>query len=284
MDWDDYRYFSALAQNGSVRGAAKQLAVNPSTVTRRLEHLEDDLGVALFIRTGRAMKITTEGVEVAQRVDEISRQFRLLHASVKGKDKKLAGDIRISVPDILANSFLLGDLARFLDMYEEIELTVVPSYQPVNDELDVDVRLSVTDDPPEWMVGRRLGRIGLAAYASKSAEKDSDTWVSWATSPALLARYTELRHEYFAHTSRVLKCDQVEMQRSALRAGMGIGILPVFVGDADPDLARLEIMPVQESPSLWVLTHPNARSTRRIQVFLEYLREIFVNHQEEVFV
>ena len=76
MDWDDYRYFAALAEAGSVRGAANELGVNASTVTRRLESLETALGVSLFKRTGRGLNITTEGVEVAQRLDEVAKQLR----------------------------------------------------------------------------------------------------------------------------------------------------------------------------------------------------------------
>ena len=73
------------------------------------------------------------------------------------------------------------------------------------------------------------------------------------------------------------------MQRASICAHLGMGILPVFVGDADPRLQRIDLMPMQSSVTLWMLTHPNARSVRRIQIFLEYLREIFVKRAMELF-
>lgn len=289
MDWDDYRYFSAIARAGSVRGAALEMGVNASTVTRRLERLETDLGTALFLRTGKGLNITTEGVEVSQRVDDVAQQLRLLEASLKGKDSELSGRITVSVPDVLANSFWIGDLAPFIDMYREIELSLLPSIRPLPHPDEVDVRISVTDEPPEWMIGRRLGRIGLAAYASPTYlaskyQSSGPTWVTWSSAGEMSTSYAALQQRFFPNIDHFLNCDQVEMQRAALRADVGIGILPIFVGEADPGLQRLDDMPVQESPSLWVLTHPNARSTRKIQVFLAYLREIFANRQGEVFV
>lgn len=289
MDWDDYRYFAALARAGSVRGAADDLGVNPSTVTRRLEHLESELGVALFLRTGRGMNITTEGVEVAQRVDEIGNHFRLLETSIKGRENQLAGSISITIPDIIANNFLIGDLAPFLEMYPEIELTLLPRFRDPARQSEVDVRINLTDDPPEWMIGRRLGRFGLAAYGAPEYLQErgtgaTATWVGWPPGNEIAGHYNQLRARYFPEIAATLNIDQVEMQRSALLARLGIGILPTFIGDADSRLVQIDTMPVQESPSVWILTHPNARSTRRIQIFLEYLREIFSDRQEQIFV
>ena len=167
MNWDDFRYFAAVARTGSVRGAAQQLGVNPSTVTRRVEALETDLGVLLFTRSAKGLHITPEGADVVQQVDQVGEQLREIESNLKGRDQRLEGRIRVAVPDVLAVSFLLADLAPFTEAYPAIDLELMPGYQ--NPDLragEMDVALVATDHPPEDMVGRPLSRVALAAYGS----------------------------------------------------------------------------------------------------------------------
>ena len=293
MDWDDYRYFAALAEAGSVRGAANELGVNASTVTRRLESLETALGVSLFKRTGRGLNITTEGVEVAQRLDEVAKQLRILEASVKGRDSRLAGQIKLSVPDVFGVHFLLADLVPFIQMYSEIQLDLVPGAQVLAlGKDDLDVQISVTDNPPDWLVGRPLGQLSLGVYgtaeyvasiqAGERAGADID-WVGWDQRGEIGLVYQQIKTKSFAEASEQVRVGHAEMQRAALRAGMGIGILPSFVGEQDE---LLQSVPDVEgaSPNVWLLTHPSARAVRRIQLLLEFLRDVFANRQAQIFV
>ena len=286
LDWDDYRFFSAVAMNGSVRGAANQLKVNPSTVMRRLDQLESRLGVNLFTRTPQGLHITTEGVEVAQQVDEVARRLRVLESSLQGRDQSLAGSIRVAVPDVIAARFLLQDLAPFLDMYPDIDLEFLPNYvTPDMSRREVDVLISATNAPPEAMVGRQLTGLALAAYASQDyldTPRPIHRWVDWVSETEVMQHIKKLRETYFPNARVHLSCDQVEMQRAAIAAGAGVGILPCFVGEAESALVRLEAMPVSPGPGLWLLTHPDLRSTRRVQFFLEYVRELFANRQAEL--
>ena len=293
VDWDDYRFFSEIAEHGSVRGAAGALGVNASTVTRRLEQLEDNLGVSLFKRSNRGLSITTEGVEVAQRTEQIAAQFRIMEAAIKGRDQRIAGRIRIVVPDILATRLLLPDLSVFTELYPDIDLELMPGYQALDPSVVVasdaaDIIVRATDNPPETMIGRRIGPIALAGYASREfAERHQDLdvtsglpWVDWAGPGEVAQQYENLRERYFPGVKVAIRCDQIEMQRAALLSNIGMGILPCLVGNSDSRLVRLQQMPVMAGPNLWVLTHPASRSVRRIQLFLAFLRDTLVGHAE----
>ncbi len=291
MDWDDFRYFAAVARSGSVRGAAQQLGVNPSTVTRRLEALEARLGVLLFTRSAKGLTITVEGADVIAEVDAVGAQLAAIETSLKGRDQSLSGQIRVAVPDVLAVDFLLADLAPFAAAYPDIELQIFPAHQNLDlrhGQLDVAIR--ATEAPPEDMIGRPLTKVALAAYGSKQYVAEHEVmlghqrvaWVDWAAQGEVMDLYKALREQYFADARVHISCNQVFMQHACIRAHMGLGILPCYVGDADDSLLRLPHMPVQTGPTLWLLTHPDLRSARRVQVFMEFVREVFTTRENEL--
>jgi len=106
LDWDDFKYFTAVAAEGSVRGAATRLGVHASTVTRRLDQFERRLGVTLFNRSQQGLTITPEGAGVIERVDRIAEELGDIERFLVGKDQSLAGRVRITLPDVIAVSFL----------------------------------------------------------------------------------------------------------------------------------------------------------------------------------
>lgn len=291
MDWDDFRFFSAVARNGSVRGAAQQLAVNPSTVTRRLDALETQLGVLLFTRSQKGLQITPEGAEVVQRIDQVGAQLHDIEAQLKGRDQRLEGRIRVAVPDVLAVHFLLADLAPFTEQYPGIELELIPGYQSLDiAQGEADVAIRATEAPPEDMVGRVLTNVAVAAYGSKKfvaehqvlVDYHGASWVDWAASGEVMTLYAMLRDEFFAGVHVHIRCDQVLVQHAVIRQHMGLGILPCVLGDGDAELMRLPHMPVQTGPTLWLLTHPDLRGARRLQVFIEFVRDIFARREAEL--
>ncbi len=283
-DWDDFRFFATIARAGSVRGAAERLGVNASTVTRRLDALEARLGVMLFTRSQRGLQITPEGSLVIQRIDAVGDALEDIEAELKGRDQRLAGCVRLAVPDVLAVEFLLADLAPFLDEHPGIDLELIPGFQTLDlSRASVDVAIRATDHPPEDMVGRPLGRAALAAYGSKHycaehqvlVDLHGAAWIDWASEGEIMRFYAELRDRYFPDVAIKLSCDQVMMQHRAITAHMGLGILPTMVGDADETLLRLPHMPAQPGPGLWLLMHPDLRRVRRVQVLTSFLVEVF---------
>ncbi|MEM7079045.1 MAG: LysR family transcriptional regulator [Pseudomonadota bacterium] len=283
-DWDEYRFFLALARTESVRGAAQALQVNPSTVTRRLEQLEQRLGVVLFSRASNGLQITTAGRAIVAQVDAAGEQLQQVDSRLEGQDQRLQGRIRLAVPDILATSFLLQDLAPFASEYPAVDLEFVPAYQnsPVGDG-GADIAIRATDNPPEHLIGRPLARFALASYGSRDylaahtpgPEGGGMAWIDWADDGEVMGRYARLRQTYFPNATVHIRCDHIHMQYAAVRAGLGLAILPCFLGEEDETLVRLPDMPLLEGPGLWMLIHPDARNVRRLQLLMGVLREVF---------
>ena len=291
MMWDDFRYFAALARTGSVRGAAQLLGVNPSTVTRRLDALETDLGVLLFTRSATGLRITQEGAQIVEPVARVDTQLRDIETQLKGLDQRLQGQLRVAMPDVLAVDFLLADLAPFTEQYPGIDLHIMPGYQNLDLRLgETDVVIRATESPPQDMIGRALTRVALAAYGSRRyvaehevlADSSNAAWIDWARDGEVMALYREQQQAYFPDVRVHVRCDQIFMQHACIRAHMGIGILPCFVGEQDDLLMRLPHMPVNTGPNLWLLTHPDLRGSRRVAVFMEFIREVFTRREQEL--
>ncbi|XOV84714.1 MAG: LysR family transcriptional regulator [bacterium] len=294
MNWDDFRFFAAIARAGSIRGAADELQVNPSTVTRRLEALESRLGVMLFLRTNTGLQITSEGADVARQIDVLGEQLNQLDAQLQGRNQRLEGKVRLAVPDVLAVSFVLADLAEFCAQYDEIELEIIPVHGNLDImKADVDVAVLATESPPDNMVGRPLYQVAVAAYGSRRYIDEHNAlentaglaWIDWAARGEVMDFYASLRERYFAQSRVRIRCDQVFMQQTCIRVHMGVGLLPCYLSadqalwQPDEQLLQLPQMPVQKSPTLWLLTHPELRNARRVQLLVSHLRDVFAKRQ-----
>ena len=140
----------------SVRAAAEQLDVNPSMVSRRLEHFEQRLGVQLFTRSPRGTCIP-EGAEVIARVNEIAADLGNIEGKLIGQDQRLSGLVRVVIPEVIALSLLVKELSRFQTAYPDIEISMVPGHQRPNINIREPMFLiEATDHPAENLVDRSL--------------------------------------------------------------------------------------------------------------------------------
>jgi len=124
VDWDDLRVFLAVARSGSLAEAARGLSVSYSTVSRRLAALEAGLGARLFDRSGSAYELTRAGYEMLESAKRMEAEFEALAKSVRGRDARLVGRIRIATTDALATSFM-PELAEFSRRYPDIEIDLL---------------------------------------------------------------------------------------------------------------------------------------------------------------
>ena len=286
MNWENLRVVKHVAELGSVRAAAAALSVNPSTVMRRLDHLESELGAQLFHRDANGLAPTQLAEQILPSLNQVGLQLTDIETALKGQDARLEGKVRLAVPDVFAVAFLMEDLADFTHQYPQIELEIVPGYQNLNiSRGEVDVAIRATEHPPEDLVGRALGNVALAAYATPDLYRQHEDnqaypWVDWASSGEVMSLYAQLRRTHFPNTHIHIRCDQIQMHQISVRCGLGAGILPCFLAQEDPGLVRLDSMPIQPGPTLWLLNHPNLRSVGRVQVLLDAIREIFQHRMD----
>lgn len=279
--WDDFRLVKAVAEARGLTGAAQALAVNHSTVFRRLGQLEDTLGVKLFERHRTGYVLTTAGEEMAAIAERMEEDVAGFSRKIDGQTIAPAGELRVTTNDTLLVHLLTPIFAGFRARYREIRLDVVLANQALNlSKRDADVAIRATDDPPETLVGRRLATIGWALFGRTADFPDGPPedpsalfardWVGLGEnlSGMKVAKYVR---DHVSTERIAYRVNTVLGLAEAIEAGLGVGALPVFIGDAREGLVRLSAPRPDFSAGLWLLTHPDLRRSTRIRVFLDFV-------------
>lgn len=278
IDWDDVRYFLAVARGGSVRAAAARLGVNHTTVLRRIAQLEHRLGAQMFEKLPSGYRMTAAGEEVLELAEQMEATSHLLETRVFGRDQSARGLLRVTLPPFLATHLLMPDLADFALLHPDIEMEILSSGEVANltnREADVAIRI-VTDRKtlplnlyglkgPELFSGVYMSRDRLAAWRAGARDPirriviDNHGIPDWA-------------REGEVHTTGVpFRTADAETQIVAVRQGLGLTKLPCFVGDADPLLVRVPGTNLPMHGTLWLLTQGETRKTKRVRLFTEFV-------------
>ncbi len=287
LDWGDFKIILALAQAGSVRRAAGLLGVHPSTVTRRIDAVERSLGTRLFRRQPSGLSPTLAGRELLESAERIQTEVHRMERRLSGRDDKLEGPVRITLPDAVGLSFLMDDLARFAAENPQVQLNVVPSYgAPDLGAGETDIAVQATEDPPENLVGRPLGRFAVAAYATPEYLARHDPHrkpekcrrIGWDDGSGNEASFAS----DFENVPVGSSFASVVLQQAAAHRGFGIADLPCALGDSDPRLVRVPPGTVHEGASLWLFTHPDLRGSARIRAVMDVISGSFREHADLV--
>lgn len=285
MDWDDLRYFLAVARKGSVRAAAAALSVNHTTVSRRISAFEKNLGVRLFERLPIGYILTTAGEEMMEPARRIEDEVGNLNRKLVGRDKQLQGVLRVTMPGPLASNLLMPDLAEFSRIYSGIELQLAISAEEFDlKKREADVAIRVTDTPPEYLIGRKVAHSAKAVYASHEylAKHDINqqqqiNWIGWDDD----VRFPDwVKGTHFPSVPVHHQTNDLYTQLAAAKAGLGIVLLPCLLGDPDPALQRISMVSGNDCGSIWLLTHKDLRNTARVKTFFEFISKAFEKHRD----
>ena len=283
-DWDDLRYFLAVARSGSLSAAARVLGVNHSTVFRRIAGLEDNVGTRLFERLPKGYALTAVGEEMFAVTQRIEDDVLALDRQVLGMDQDMRGTVRFTtVEEILR--VVAPHLQRFLDDHPGITVSVDTDQRVLSlARREADVAIRPGGRPKEAdVVGRKLCDMASATYASvaylerhgtpkRPRDLDGHNIITFDTD-----RDHSLMSKWFveqAPDARVaLRSSSMLGQLQAARAGIGVALLPTFMGDVEPDLVRLHDMRFERETALWLLLHADLRQTARVRAFVDFVSD-----------
>ena len=276
LQWDDIRYFLSVARGGSLSEAARTLGVQHSTVARRIDAMEQALGVRLFDRLPRGWPLTEEGRELVERAGRIEEEAHGFVRAARGA-VTLQGTVRLSVPPVFGSHFLVPRLAAFRRAYPEVLLDVVGETRAANlfrHEADLSVRLSRPQEA--GLAARRLGTMRFALYGTPEwAARRCEQWefigynetLAEAPQQQWLVRFAQDRP--FALVTN----DLVSIYR-ACQAGMGVALLPRFIVDGGGTVQEMSTQPACDvEREIWLAVHPDVRRSPRVQAVADALAE-----------
>lgn len=274
MNWDDLRLFLAVARNGSISGAAKQLGVQHSTISRRLKKFEEKLGARLLERKSGKYELTQAGENVKEASNRIEREVLSVDGVVLGKDTQLVGSLKVSTLNNMASTILMPMFASFNKKRPQVELHInVTNTDASLSQREADIAIRLTNTPTDTLIGKRVVTVASTIYGSKSylkelrEQKVEPQWIGveccdfhkiWTKQLSVKKHYS-----FFS--------DDTQLTLSAIREGLGISILPCFMGDVDPLLERYCEPDPNCNLGLWVLLHPDLKRTARVLAFKDYM-------------
>ncbi len=285
MNWDDLRVFLAVARSGSISSGAKLLHLQHSTVSRRMRKLEQDLGVRLFDKVPSGYALTTAGENLMQAASRMEREVLAVDGALSGKDLKPSGPLRVTAIDNMATTVLMPMFTGFSRQYPEVTVHVMASNSDVSlAQREADVAIRLTNTPTDTLIGKRVTTVSSAIYGSPEYIEQlrkhggEPQWLgveccgfhkSWTKQAC-----GDQPHRFYV--------DDTLLTQAALREGIGVSILPCFMGDPDPALARYTEPQPEWDLGLWILLHPDLKRTARVLVFRDHMMEA-IKAQSDLF-
>lgn len=278
LDWNDYQTVLLIAEAGSLSSAAHRAGSSHPTMFRRINAVEERLGVRLFERFRTGYRLTAAGEEVAATAREIESLANVTERRIAGRDLRPSGIVRLATTDTLLHGLLAPQIARLRRAEPEIVLDVAVSNEITDLSVrEADIAIRPATAPEDHLVGRRLGRIRQAVYGSESlgiGELDRPEWVTlpWI-GPSASMSYPQLHiwmRRLGCEGSCICRMDSVLGMHAAVRAGIGVAILPCYIAEPDAELRRLGTEVEELATDLWMLTHPDLRHTARVRAVLDF--------------
>lgn len=283
LDWNDLRYFLAVADGGSTLAAGRSLRVSQTTVARRIDALEQALGIALFERRQSGYGLTQDGIallEMARSVADAAAQFDNAAALLS---RGASGTVRLTTEEIYANTILVPILRDFAEAHPDIRIlldTTLDVRDLGSGEADVALR-SMAGDAAPGLVGRRLCRDDWTFYCSRdyaAAHGVPRSPDGMRSHPLIGGGGGSLWRAYEAWLKEFGLEGNVGIQHAsstgvftAVRAGAGLAILPTVVAEGDPDFVRC-LPPRKNNPrAIWLLTHERLRSQPAVRTVVDFL-------------
>jgi DNA-binding transcriptional LysR family regulator len=290
LDWNDLRYFLAVAREGSTLAAGRALRVSQTTVARRIAALEAALGFPVFEKRQAGYALTPAGEQLVERARQVEMAADAFADAAAAEKRETSGTVRITTQDIFAVTLLAPMLRELHDRHPEImiELDDSQDFRDLGEgEADIALR-SATGELGAGIVGRRLGPDEWTLYCSRDyaaqhgvprtrAELKTHAFIGGG-GPKLWRAYSAWLHDLGLDDRVIMHHASAMGMMSAIRSGLGIAVLPCIVADPDPDL--IQCVPPRDghNRTLWLVTHERVRKAPRVRAVIDFLYERLSRH------
>lgn len=274
-DWDDLRYFIALAREGTLSGAARALGVDHVTVARRIAALEAATALKLVDRRARSYALTDDGRRIAALAAPMEEAAFAVARAAQAAKPAISGEVSISAPPSLAYALVAPKLIQLRRQHPGIIIKLIGEKRSASlsrREADLALRLSRPAEP--GLIARKIGHFGFSLYGAPAYLKETPphafAFIAYDASMDDAPQQRWLR-TIAGSRQIILRTGDLENQAAAARAGVGLAVLPHFLGEADPRLQRYETNQREVGRDVWLVVHRDLRRAPLIRAVMEFL-------------
>jgi DNA-binding transcriptional LysR family regulator len=279
FDWEDLRHVTVFAQEKSLSAAARQLKVDHATVARRVAALEGALRLKLVERRPRAYFLTPDGERIAELGKRMELESFAVQRTASAGQASIAGEVAVSAPPAMAAALIAPRLGELRGRYPDLHIRLGGDTRNVSlarREADIAIRLSRPVDPE--LVVRKLAIVTFSLYASQAYlaahGADARAYIAYDASMDDTPQQTWLQAQA-GSAPIVLRSNDLAIQAAAAAAGVGIAVLPDFMGGQDNRLARLPHSGAALEREVWVAVHNDLRHAPRVRAVMAFLAGCF---------
>lgn len=287
-DWEDLKFFLAVARGGSLSAAARDLHTSAATVGRRISVLEGRLQSRLFDRRQSGYGLTESGEAIKVKAEEVEEAVFSVEREASGRDLRASGKVRVATAEDIAAIAIAPRLNDLRQSHPGISVELVASWDVMNltrREADVAIR-SVRPTHGDFVM-RQIGIWNCGLYASKEfaskhrlrpgkSEFDGADIITWTEDHSFRGG------DWFKDNTRgarnIFTANSRQIQHAACRAGLGLAVLPCLSADCDPDLIQLAPAAKVRSVKLWLVAHRDLVRTARVRAVMDFLADIVPKH------
>jgi len=281
-NWDNFRFFLALADNPTLIAAASELGVSHTTVLRRIKAFESQLGTQLFTHSAEGYRLTQKGVELREQATSLKDSVDSIARTVVGSNQQIGGRITVTTTDTVGYTLMPDILGRLYKKYPElqVELLIQNNLTDIQ-RLEAEVAIRTGSNPQLDLLGRKVGEFKFCLCASKEYVKEYPL-------PEAPKNYRNHRfivlnsayqqagfHKWFSkqipEDSPTTVVDGFMSAFTMCRGGLGITLLPAYLLHSDPCLVSICSLEATPENDIWILSHKDLRNSASVKALKNFM-------------
>ena len=282
FDWDDLRFFLAVARSGRLTAAARRLGADHATVSRRITSLEESLKAKLFERRPQGYALTGHGEQLLAKAESMETEALAIQSEIGGADMALSGTVRIGAPDGFGSTFLASRFAGLAKAYPGLELQLIAMPRLLSlSKREADVAITLAPPKEGKVVARKLCDYRLGLYAAQdyldanppitAAEDLFGHRIVGYIDDLIFTPELDYLDEVAKGLRAHIQSSSVLAQMNAVAAGAGIGVIHHFMAIDEPRLVPVLPESVSITRSFWLLVHADLKDVARVRAVVDFI-------------
>lgn len=284
FDWNRARAFLVTAEEGSLSAAARALGMTQPTLGRQVTALERELGTVLFERAGQGLLLTPSGLELLEHVRAMGNAANQVSLTASGQTQDIEGSVCISASEVYAAYVLPAIIAKLRQLEPKIQIEIIASNETSDlRRREADIALRNFEPSQPDLIAKKVKEVSARFYAAKkyldqaghpqSIEDFQKLDFIGFDNPATLINYLKNLDLMLSKSNFPLVTASYITHWELVKQGLGIGIMPEEIGDAEPLVQQaLPTFPPIKFP-IWLTTHRELRTSRRVRIVFDLLAE-----------